>query len=185
MIYWQLFLCFLQIGALSFGGGYAALPLIEDLVVHQHHWLTMREYTDLITISQMTPGPIAINSATFIGIKIAGVLGAMVASLGSVLPSILVVSFLARIYTKYQDLALMQDLLLILRPTVVALIASSGLSILVSALWSSPSISLASLNGGMVFIFIVALILINKFKLNPILIMVFSGILNILLSIIS
>ena len=182
MIYWQLFLCFLQIGSLSFGGGYAALPLIENLVVHQNHWLTMGEYTDLITISQMTPGPIAINSATFIGIKVAGLAGAMVATLGSVLPSIIIVSILARIYTKYQELDLMQNVLLVLRPTVVALIASSGLSILISALWSSSKIGLATISWPMVFIFITALILLNKFKLNPILVMILSGLLNILLS---
>ena len=72
MIYLQLFLSFLQIGAFSFGGGYAAMPLIQSQVVDLHGWLTMQEFTDLITISQMTPGPIAVNSATFVGIQIAG-----------------------------------------------------------------------------------------------------------------
>lgn len=73
MIYLQLFLSFLQIGAFSFGGGYAAMPLIQEQVVTSHRWLSMAEFTDLITISQMTPGPIAVNSATFVGIKIAGI----------------------------------------------------------------------------------------------------------------
>ena len=81
MIYLQLFLSFLQIGMFSFGGGYAAMPLIQGQVVTGHKWLTMAEFTDLITISQMTPGPIAVNSATFVGIKIAGVPGAFVATL--------------------------------------------------------------------------------------------------------
>lgn len=72
MIYWQLFLSFLQIGMFSFGGGYAALPLIQEQVVTQHGWLSRSEFTDLITISQMTPGPIAVNSATFVGIRLAG-----------------------------------------------------------------------------------------------------------------
>ena len=75
MIYLKLFLSFLQIGLFSFGGGYAAMPLIQDQVVSQHGWLTMTEFTDLITISQMTPGPIAVNAATFVGSKIAGVPG--------------------------------------------------------------------------------------------------------------
>lgn len=70
MIYLKLFLSFLQIGLFSFGGGYAAMPLIQEQVVTQHGWLTMTEFTDLITISQMTPGPIAINAATFVGSKI-------------------------------------------------------------------------------------------------------------------
>ena len=89
MIYLQLFLSFLQIGAFSFGGGYAAMPLIQSEVVTRHGWLGMSEFTDLITISQMTPGPIAINSATFVGIKIAGVPGAVIATLGCILPSCL------------------------------------------------------------------------------------------------
>ena len=73
MIFLQLFLSFLQVGMFSFGGGYAAMPLIQEQIVTQHGWLTMSEFTDLITISQMTPGPIAVNSATFVGIKIAGI----------------------------------------------------------------------------------------------------------------
>ena len=77
MIYLKLFISFLQIGMFSFGGGYAAMPLIQGQVVNGHQWLTMAEFTDLITISQMTPGPIAVNSATFVGTKIAGVPGAV------------------------------------------------------------------------------------------------------------
>ena len=83
MIYLQLFLSFLQIGLFSFGGGYAAMPLIQGQVVTLHGWLTMSEFTDLITISQMTPGPIAVNSATFVGMKIAGIPGAVVAMIAS------------------------------------------------------------------------------------------------------
>ena len=81
MIYLQLFLSFFQIGLFSFGGGYAAMPLIQGQAVQGHGWLSMSEFTDLITISQMTPGPIAVNSATFVGIKIAGIPGALVATL--------------------------------------------------------------------------------------------------------
>ena len=85
MIYLQLFLSFLQIGMFSFGGGYAAMPLIQGQVVTAHHWLSMEEFTDLITISQMTPGPIAVNSATFVGTKIAGTGGALAATFGCIL----------------------------------------------------------------------------------------------------
>ena len=82
MMYIQLFLSFFQISLFSFGGGYAALPLIQGQVVNVHHWLSMTEFTDLITISQMTPGPIAINEATFVGMKLTGMPGAVVATLG-------------------------------------------------------------------------------------------------------
>ena len=95
MIYLQLFLSFLQIGMFSFGGGYAAMPLIQGQVVTTHGWLTMSEFTDLITISQITPGPIAVNSATFVGLKIAGIPGAVVATVGCILPSCIIVTILA------------------------------------------------------------------------------------------
>ena len=82
MIYLELLLSFFQIGLLSFGGGMAALPLISQQVVDKHGWLTMGEFTDLITISEMTPGPIGINSSTFVGIRVAGVPGAVIAMIG-------------------------------------------------------------------------------------------------------
>ena len=81
MIYLQLFLSFLQIGAFSFGGGYAAMPLIQEQVVTLHGWLTADTFADLVTIAEMTPGPIAINAATFVGTQVAGVTGAVVATL--------------------------------------------------------------------------------------------------------
>ena len=84
MIYLQLFLSFLQVGMFSVGGGYAAMPLIQSQVVEQHGWLTMQEFTDLITIAEMTPGPIAVNSATFVGLRIAQAPGAIIATLGCI-----------------------------------------------------------------------------------------------------
>ena len=98
MIYLKLFLSFFQIGLFSFGGGYAALPLIEEQVVVQNGWLSMTGFTDIITISQMTPGPIAINAATFVGMQIAGLLGAIIATMGCVSPSCIIVLTLAFLY---------------------------------------------------------------------------------------
>lgn len=133
MILLQLFLSFLQIGAFSFGGGYAAMPLIQNQVVELHHWLTIPEFTDLITISQMTPGPIAINSATFVGIKIAGLPGAIIATLGCILPSCLIVTIIAWLYLKFRQMESLQSILNVLRPAVIALIASAGLTIIMTA----------------------------------------------------
>ena len=132
MIYIQLFLSFIQIGALSFGGGYAAMPLIQNQVVDIHHWLTVSEFNDLVTISQMTPGPIAVNSATFVGEKLGGIPGAVVATLGCIFPSLIIVTIIAYFYTKYRHLESLQSVLNILRPAVVAMIASSGFSILLT-----------------------------------------------------
>ena len=91
----QLFLAFLQIGAFSFGGGYAAMPLIKAQVIDRYAWLTMADFTDLVTIAEMTPGPIAVNSATFVGNQVAGIPGAIVATFGVILPSCIFVTGLA------------------------------------------------------------------------------------------
>ena len=88
-----------------------------------HSWLTMSEFTDLITIAEMTPGPIAVNSATFVGIRIAGIPGALIATFGCILPSCIIVTLLAYIYTKYRKMSLLQGTLTSLRPAVVAMIA--------------------------------------------------------------
>jgi len=109
MIYLQLFLSFLQVGMFSVGGGYAAMPLIQSQVVEQHGWLTMQEFTDLITIAEMTPGPIAVNSATFVGLRIAQVPGAIIATLGCITPALFFVSLLSYIYRKYKDISLLQS----------------------------------------------------------------------------
>ena len=125
MIYLQLFCSFFKIGLLSFGGGYAAMPLIQNEVVEARHWLTMPEFTDLITISQMTPGPIALNSPTFVGFRLAGIPGALVATLGCVLPSCIIVTCIAKLYLKYQKLTVIQGILGSLRPAVVGMIAAA------------------------------------------------------------
>ena len=176
MIYIQLFLSFLQIGLFSFGGGYAAMPLIQEQIVDTHGWLSMSEFTDLITISQMTPGPIAINSATFVGIKIAGLAGAAVATAGCILPSCVIVTLLAKIYLKYRNVKTFQSVLDSLRPAVVAMIAAAGVSILTSAFWqNADKIILAETDWSMVLIFLICLILLIKAKWNPILVMLLAG----------
>ena len=109
MIYLQLFFSFLQVGMFSFGGGYAAMPLIQEQVVTQHGWLTMTEFTDLITISQMTPGPIAINAATFVGSKIAGVPGSVAATCGCILPSCIIVTLIAWFYLRYKKMKIVPE----------------------------------------------------------------------------
>ena len=180
MIYLQLFLSFLQIGLFSFGGGYAAMPLIQGQVVTQHGWLSMEEFTDPITISQMTPGPIAINSATFVGIKIAGIPGALVATGGCILPSCVIVTLIAKLYLKYRNMAMLQGVLNSLRPAVVAMIASAGISILLTAFWGSgAAVDLLRTNWVLVVIFVICLVLLQKFKMNPIWVMVLAGVLKV------
>ena len=95
MIYLQLYLSFLQVGLFSVGGGYAAMPLIRSQVVELHPWMTLQEFTNLITIAEMTPGPIAVNCATFVGLRIAQLPGAVIATLGCITPALVLVSLLA------------------------------------------------------------------------------------------
>ena len=146
MIYLQLFLSFLQVGMFSVGGGYAAMPLIQSQVVEQHGWLTMQEFTDLITIAEMTPGPIAVNSATFVGLRIAQVPGAIIATLGCITPALFFVSLLSYIYRKYKDISLLQSVLACLRPVIVALIFGAGLSILSMVVFGESAKTLANVD---------------------------------------
>ena len=180
MIYLQLFLSFLQIGAFSFGGGYAAMPLIQNQVVDLHHWLSLSEFTDLVTISQMTPGPIAVNSATFVGIKIAGIPGAIVATLGCILPACIIVTIIAWLYLKYRNMKSLQVVLSTLRPAVVSLIATAGLTIIISAIFGELGISINTIKIQLVVIFGICMFLLMKWKMNPIFVMVLAGILNVI-----
>lgn len=182
----QLFLSFLQIGAFSFGGGYAALPLIQNQVVTVHGWLSLAEFTDLITISQMTPGPIAINSATFVGIKIAGFPGALAATLGCILPSCIIVSAIAYFYLKYKNLTVIQGILGSLRPAVVAMIASAGMAILFSSFFGAEgAASVDRLKLSSVVIFAAAVVLLKWKRMNPIAVMVLSGVMEIVFTVVS
>lgn len=183
MIYLQLFLSFIQIGMFSIGGGYAAMPLIQNQVVDIHQWLSVKEFTDLITISQMTPGPIAINSATFVGLQIGGIQGAVVATIGCILPSCIIVSLLAYVYFKYREMAVLQGILGTLRPAVVAMIASAGFAILVLSFWGDLgfSVHFSDLKVQAVVIFTAAVILLRKFKMNPISVMLLAGLAQVVM----
>ena len=175
MIYLHLFLSFLQIGALSFGGGYAAMPLIEAQIVTMHGWLDLTEFANLVTIAEMTSGPIAVNAATFVGTKIAGVSGALVATFGCIL-----VTLIAKLYLSYRNLSVLQSALGSLRPAVVAMIASAGVTILLSAFWGGRTVVLGSTDLLMVAIFTLSFLLLRKTKLNAIAVMVLAGVLNLI-----
>lgn len=186
MIYLELFWCFFQIGLFSIGGGYAAMPLIRYQVVEVHDWLTMAEFADIITISQMTPGPISINSATFVGINIAGIPGALVATFGCVLPSCLIVLALAFAYYRFRGFRMVRNVLLQLRAAVVSMIAFAGLAIVFLAFWhkeTAPSFAdFPHTDWVAVFIFCAALVVLRCWrKVDPIHVMLGTGVLGIVL----
>lgn len=183
MIYLELFLSFLQIGLFSIGGGYAAMPLIQEQVVDLHSWLTMTQFADIMTIAEMTPGPIAVNSATFVGIQIAGIPGAIIATLGCILPSCIIVITLAYIYYRFRGLSMVQGILAGLRPAVVAMIASAGISLLILSFYGERSLpaDLTGVNYISVAIFTVGFVILRKWKVNPIYVMMGAGVAGVIL----
>ena len=183
MIYLELLWSFFQIGLFSIGGGYAAMPLIQHQAIDIHNWLTMQSFADIMTISQMTPGPIAINCATFVGIQVAGIPGALVATFGCVLPSSIIVTLLAFIYYRFKGIDAVQSVLKGLRPAVVAMIATAGLSLMAMAFCGSDTVT-SDVNIENVILFIVALLVLRIWKLNPILVMVGSGVIGLLAGVI-
>ena len=183
MIYLQLFWSFFQIGLFSIGGGYAAMPLIEQQVVDIHSWLTMGQFADIMAIAEMTPGPIAINSATFVGIQVAGFGGAVIATLGCVAPSCVIVMCLAYLYYHFRKLSIVQGTLTGLRPAVIAMIASAGLSIVFMAFFGQRTLpaDFSGIDMPAVLIFVSGFFCLRRWKLNPIAVMAGSGLAGLIL----
>lgn len=172
----QLFLSFIKVGLFSVGGGYAAIPLIQNQIVDVHKLMTISEFTDLITIAEMTPGPISINSATFVGTRLSGIGGAILCTLGCIIPSFIICLTLAHFYYKYRNFTGVQTVLSALRPAVVALIGSAGLSILLLGLFGSETaISLSGIRPIETVLFLGCLYLLRKYKLSAIKIIFGSG----------
>ena len=185
MIYLELFWSFVQVGLFCVGGGYASMPLIQAQVIDVHGWLSMSEFIDIFTISQMTPGPIGINAATFVGMKVAGFLGAIVATLGFVTPSFILGIILAKLFFKYGNIGVMKGILNGLRPAVVALICSAGMSFIFLALFNTEKmpINVADIDYLGLFVLIVAFIAVRK-KVGIIKILAGSGVLGLILGLI-
>lgn len=179
----KLYFIFFKIGLFSIGGGYASLPLIKEQLCEGTHWLSLTEFTDIITISQMTPGPIAVNAASFVGTKVAGFWGSIFATFGSVTPSLIIVLTLAYFYFKYRNLTYIKGVLSGLRPAVVGLIGSAGISIATLSFWngSIKEFVVSNVDYISILIFIAAFFVLRKFKTDPIAVMIGSGILGVVL----
>lgn len=139
MLYLQLFYTFFKIGLFGFGGGYAMLSMIQGEVVTRYGWLTSQEFTDIVAISQMTPGPIGINSATYVGFTATGsVWGSIIATLAVVLPSFILMLAISKFFLKYQKHPVVEAVFSGLRPAVVGLLASAALVLMNAENFSSP-----------------------------------------------
>ena len=178
MLLLTLFWAFIQVGLFSVGGGYAAIPLIQEQIVNIHKVMTLEEFSDLITVAEMTPGPISINSATFVGMRISGIPGVILCSIGCIIPSFCICLILAHFYYKYRSVKGVQIVLGAMRPAVVALIGSAGASILMLGLFQAElkEIVLSNIRVVELIIFVIALFLLRKFKMNAITIILGSGV---------
>ena len=188
MIFLQLFLVFSKIGIVGFGGGYAMLSLIQGEVVTKHHWLSSAEFTDIVAVSQMTPGPLGINMATYVGytsVLNAGYSPSM-AMLGSLLTtlSILWLPFIlmlavSRLLVRHKDSPIIKGIFAILRPTIVGLIAAAALVLMNAETFGAPAT--ASLQFGLsLVLFSAAFIAVYRFRVSPILILGMAGVFGML-----
>ncbi len=183
MLLLELFYTFFKIGLFSIGGGYAMLPLIGQEVSASHNWMTAQEVTDIFAISQVTPGPIAVNAATFAGMKTAGVAGACFATLGVITPSVVICLILARFFMDFLKYKGVRGVLYGIRPVVVGLIAYAAWTAGIDALWRVNAGLPLNIDWAMVALAAIVLTLmrIKKLKLDPILLILASGGVGILL----
>jgi len=167
----QLYLTFFKIGLFSFGGGYAMIPLMEKEVVRIHGWLTLSQMVDIIAISQMTPGPIAINLATFVGYQAGGFWGSVGATIGVITPSFLIVLLIAKFYSRFREWETMQRVFKGIRPMVVALIGSAGLSIAQSSMVDAKA----------VIIGVCSFLVLQYAQVSPLFVILGAGLLGVIL----
>ena len=183
MIYLDLFITFFKIGLFGFGGGYGMLSLIQHEVVYRHQWMNTAEFTDIVAISQMTPGPIGINSATYCGytaIHNAGlsgamsVLGSFVATFALVLPSMILMIAISRMFLKYMHARSVQSVFKGLRPAVVGLLAAAALMLMTPENFSTPKENLWQFCVS-TFLFVAAFVGTKFMKINPIRMIVYCA----------
>lgn len=170
MILLKLYLAFLKIGTFGFGGGYAMLPLIQKEIVEKNAWLSQTDFINIIGISQMTPGPIAINSATFVGYKAGGFLGGILATLGVVTTSFILISFANYFFNKFKNSKILSNALKGMRPALIGLIISVFITLSLESYRDLNSLIIAAIIG----------FLLYKTKIHPILIIVIAALLGIL-----
>lgn len=184
MIFVELLCSFLMIGLFSFGGGYGMLSVIQGEVVTRHAWLTAAEFTDIVAVSQMTPGPIGINSATYVGYtavfnatgsEALAVLGSLTASLAVMLPSIVLMLIVSRFFMKYSKHRNVENVFRLLRPAVVGLIASAALLLMTEENFGSPTETPLQFWVS-VTLFVAAFVAMKFYKVSPILILVLAGV---------
>ena len=191
MMYLQLFLEFFKTGLFAIGGGMATIPFLYE-ISDKTGWFTYQDLANMIAVSESTPGPIGVNMATYVGYVsgfanggiLMGLLGALIASVSVILPSLVIVTLLAYIYQKYRKTDTMQILLSGVRPAVVALIGSAAVSIFVQAIFVAGEVAIGNIRVVSVVLFAGALFLIRKMKWSPILVMALCGAANLVVELV-
>lgn len=178
MVLWELFKTFLMIGFVSFGGGYAMIPVIQTEVA-QHGWMTTQQFTNTIAIAGMSPGPIATNSATLVGYSTAGLTGAIISTLGTLLPAIIIVIIVSTFFSKLNHYPVVQWMFYGLRPIVTSLIIYAAISFA----YSNKLINLNDLQQTWPFLLIFGLSLVALIKLrwHPVYVILLSGLVGVAL----
>ena len=175
-VLFRLFVSYLKIGFFGFGGGYAMLSLIHSEVVVRNQWLTNGEFSDIVAISQMTPGPIAINSATYIGYEVAGVLGSVVATVAVCLPALTIMMLITRFFLRLRDNRYVRGVVMGMRPVVVGMIASAALLLIFP-----HSEDGRSFIDGWSWVIFVGVMVASVKKVNPILLIVMSAVAGVVI----
>ncbi len=189
MLYLYLFITFFEIGLFGFGGGYGMLSLIQSEVVYHWHWISIAEFTDIVAISQMTPGPVGINSATYCGYTAAvnsgysipmSILGSFTATFALVLPSLILMILISKLFMKYMKTSLIQSIFTGLRPAVVGLLGAATLMLMTSENFSTPKVNLWQFCISC-FLFVATFVGTKFFKINPIRMIAYSGFAGLIL----
>ncbi len=179
MLYLQLFWTFFKIGLFGFGGGYAMISLIQGEVVSKYEWLTPQQFTDIVAVSQMTPGPIGINSATYVGYSTTGsVWGSIVATFAVVLPSFILMLTISKFFLKYQHHPLVEAVFKGLRPAVIGLLAAAALLLMTAENFGSFVDSRYQFIISCL-LFLLAFVSTSRFKANPILMIIICGLIGL------
>ena len=180
---WNLFTVFFKIGLLSIGGGYAIIPLIQEQVVEKADWISEKTFTDIITISQMTPGPLAVNTSTFVGLQIGGVLGALAATIGCILCGVIISLVLYKFFQKHKKSSYVLEVLNGLKSASLGLIISAAFTMILLALYGdqNPKADFLMPDWPALAMIFILLFLLRKWKINPIFILLISGVTGLIL----
>ena len=175
----KLIISFMKIGVLAFGGAYASIPLVEKEVVEIQKWMTYEEFADLLALDELTPGPILINSATFVGMKVNGISGAIAATVGCILPSCMISLLLILIYRKYRKLSYMESIIRTLKCMAIALILSTFIRIVNNNVFNGIMVNYIG-----IVLMLVSFYVLRKYKINPLYIMLVCGVISVICALI-